>query len=284
MNKKTFSVVIAVLTFVVGVGIARLSLPDRPRKQTRERTEVQLSNYRLSGPYEHENLTIFLIHGPGEPNSRLFTSLQNAMERNLVMVHETSNVNELAIENVSDDEEVLVQAGDIVKGGRQDRALAVDLILPAKSGTIPMDAFCVEHGRWQPREAESADHFTLTEMASSKDLKTAIKNGLSQLRVWEEVGEAQESLGAGLAGDPRDDVSRSSLPLTLENDKVQEAAAVYVNTLSSIIADSNDVLGFIFAIKQAERGGCLSVERNVQAVLGQIIKGCSDRSGRRKTL
>ena len=40
------------------------------------------------------------------------------MERNIVIVHETSDVNELSIENVSASEEVFVHAGDIVKGGR----------------------------------------------------------------------------------------------------------------------------------------------------------------------
>jgi len=70
--------------------------------------------------------------------------LQEAMERKAVIVHETSEVNELSIENVSQSEEVLVQAGDIVKGGRQDRVLAVDLIMPAGSGKMPIAAFCVE--------------------------------------------------------------------------------------------------------------------------------------------
>jgi len=63
------------------------------------------------------------------------------MERKAVIVHETSEVNELSIENVSQTEEVLVQAGDIVKGGDQDRVLAVDLIMPARSGKVPIAAF-----------------------------------------------------------------------------------------------------------------------------------------------
>jgi ARG/rhodanese/phosphatase superfamily protein len=105
------------------------------------------SNYSLSGPFNYENLTIFLIHGPDQPNSKLFVPLQEAMERKLVIVHETSEVNELAIENLSKTDEVFVQAGDIVKGGQQDRVLAVDLIVASRSGKTPIDAFCVEHGR-----------------------------------------------------------------------------------------------------------------------------------------
>src|SRR5215217_9776340 len=108
MTKKTFAVLIALLTFVVGVALARLSFtnsgetpPPGPIQK-----EIQTSNYRLTGPYQHENLTIFLIHGPDQPGAPMFTPLQEAMERNLVIVHETSDVNELAIENVSGLEEV----------------------------------------------------------------------------------------------------------------------------------------------------------------------------------
>lgn len=246
MNKKSFAVVAALLTFVVGVAVARLSFLDLKKSRTPAiKTELRLSNLRLSGPYEHENLAIFLIHAPDQPNSRLFIPLQEAMERKLVVVYETNDVNELAIENVSNSEEVLVQAGDIVKGGQQDRALAVDLILPANSGRIPIGAFCVERSRWQPRDAESANQFTITEMVSSKSLKSAIKESLPQNLIWDAVEHAQRRVGAGVARDVRSDLSTTSLPLTLENETVQESAAAYVNKLSS---HTNDAIGFAFAI------------------------------------
>jgi hypothetical protein len=53
-----------------------------------------------------------------------------------VRVEETGSVNELKIENLGD-EDVYIQSGDIVKGGRQDRALTVSFILPKKSGAVP---------------------------------------------------------------------------------------------------------------------------------------------------
>jgi hypothetical protein len=246
MNKKLFAVLAALLTFIVGVAIARLLLADAKKKRAPAiNTEIHLGNLRLSGPYEHENLAIFLIHGPDQPNSRLFTPLPEAMERKLVMVRETGDVNELSIENVSNSEEVLVQAGDIVKGGQQDRALAVDLILPANSGRIPIAAFCVERSRWQPRGGESADHFTITEMVSSKSLKSAIKESLPQNLIWDEVEHAQSRVGAGVARDVRSNLSTTSLPLALENEAVQESAAQYVNKL---LSTSNDAIGFAFAI------------------------------------
>ncbi len=72
------------------------------------------------------------------------------MAKGTVRVVETGSVNELRIEN-SGDEDVFIQSGDIVKGGRQDRVLTVSFVLPQKSGEVPVAAYCVEHGRWSQR-------------------------------------------------------------------------------------------------------------------------------------
>ena len=249
MKKKTFALLVALFTFIVGVVVARFTLPQlrSPLLVVGEK-QLQLSNYRLSGPFQYENLTIFLIHGPNQPNSQLFTPLQEAMERNIVIVHETSDVNELSIENVSATEEVFVQAGDIVKGGRQDRMLAVDLILPAKSGEVPIAAFCVEHSRWSQRGVEQADQFSITEMVATRDLKLAARELVSQAQVWNEVEQSQQDLSGAMNYDVRSSESSTSLPLALENEKVQEAAAAYINKVSAIVDGSTDVIGFVFAI------------------------------------
>jgi ARG/rhodanese/phosphatase superfamily protein len=248
MNRKTFAFLAALLTFIAGVAIAKLSLERSQPPLPPRKTELQLSNYRLSGPYQHENLSLFLIHAPDQSNP-IFTPLQEAMERKIVVVHETSDVNELAIENVSASEEVFVQAGDIVKGGQQDRVLAVDLIVPAQSGTIPIAAFCVEHGRWTRRGVETLDRFDSSEdMSATKELKLATKQYTSQARVWREVEQAQEKLSAGVAGDVRSEESRSSLQLAQENEKVKQSTAAYIDKLSQVIERSNDVIGFAFAI------------------------------------
>jgi hypothetical protein len=250
MTKKTFAVLVAVLTFIVGVAIARLSLPSlRPTPAGPVKEELKLSNYLLSGPFQHENLTIFLIHAPDQPDSRMFTPLQEAMDRKLVIVHETSDVNDLAIENVSTSEEVFVQAGDIVKGGQQDRVLAVDMILPAKSGKMPIAAFCVEHSRWSQRAGEPIDQFSMSsEMVATKELKLAARHATSQRQVWDGVAQAQQKLSNGLSVDVQAARSRSSLQLALENEKVQEATATFTKKLSSVIDGESDAIGFVFAI------------------------------------
>src|SRR5690349_11274536 len=102
--------------------------------------------YRISGPDSHDNLAVFFIHGKSATGAAPLT-LQEALAAGKAKVYETGNVNELAIENLGD-QEVFVQAGDIVKGGQQDRVLMVSLILPVRSGRLPIGSFCVEQGRW----------------------------------------------------------------------------------------------------------------------------------------
>jgi hypothetical protein len=255
MNRRTFAILTAVITFTLGVAVARLSLPNlfkTPPPVVIK--EIQLSIYRLSGPYEFEDLSIFLIHGPDAPDRRLYTPLQSAMERQIVIVHETNHVNELAIENVSATEDVLVQAGDVVKGGRQDRVLSVDMILPAKSGIVPISAFCVEQSRWQQRGVESADHFTLTEMTVNYSLLQVMKDVATQAGVWKEVNDAHENIVAGVARSVRSDESRTSLLLALESEAVQASMAPYLTNLSSHAYRWNDVIGFAFAINDEIKG------------------------------
>src|SRR3984893_3965661 len=103
-------------------------------------------DYRLEGPFTQGNLTVFLIHGKDRIKGQTFITLQEALAQKKVIGRETRGVNELTIENISG-EEVYVQSGDIVKGGQQDRMMAVDLILPPRSGRVGISAFCVENGR-----------------------------------------------------------------------------------------------------------------------------------------
>ena len=253
MNQKTLALLIAVLTLTVGIVFAKLALPRMQHKQPPNTPDSRpgspASGYRLSGPYTYENLTIFLVHSPDQLGGKPFLPLQEALERKAAMVHETNDVNELYIENVSQPEEVLVQAGDIVKGGDQDRVLAVDLIIPARSGKMPIAAFCVEEGRWQQRGQEQSAQFNSSnDMVATRPLKMAAKQAKSQSGVWKEVGETQAKLSQSVNADVRSSVSRSSLQLALENEKVQESAAAYVTKLSSIVEAKNDVIGYVFAI------------------------------------
>ncbi len=259
----------------LGLAVLVFSL-DRQALLADEKQETMVGDMKLSGPYTHENLTIFLIHGQDRIKDKNFLTLQEAIEQKKVIVHETENVNELAVENISADQEIFIQSGDLVKGGKQDRLLAFDLVLPPKSGKLPVAAFCVEAGRWQQRGSESQAVFaTSPSQAAGKDLKLAAKakgraaagdvgnvtitgarpayGGFAGIEVgqggvWKEVDALQKKLKRSLQSEVQADASKSSLQLTLENKKVQEAANQYVGKLSSIPNSQKDAIGFAFAI------------------------------------
>jgi hypothetical protein len=157
--------------------------------------KIAAGEFKLSGPYSHENLTIFLVHGQDKIVGKKFMTLQEALEQKTVIVHETSQVNEVAIANVSRDLDVFVQSGDILKGGNQDRLISFSMIVPAQSGKVPVAAFCVEQGRWGQRGKEAASRFgTSTTLLPSKALKV---NGGAYAQLGGNQGLAGGNQGFG---------------------------------------------------------------------------------------
>jgi ARG/rhodanese/phosphatase superfamily protein len=208
----------------------------------------QKDDYRLEGPFTHGNLSVFLIHGKDRIKGVTFITLQEALIQKKVIVRETRSVNELSIENVSSDE-VYVQSGDIVKGGAQDRMLTTDLILPPRSGKIPIGAFCVENGRWSQRGNEAVAVFNSSaNTVASREVKLAAKMKQSQGEVWREVAVAQDKLSSNTGGDVKSAASPTSFQLALENKSVQANADSYVNALDNLLDSRTDVIGYVFAI------------------------------------
>ena len=209
----------------------------------------QTPAYRISAPYSHKNLTIYLIHGKNETNKTNILTLQEAMERRILKVYETSDVNELAVENISSQFDVFIQSGDIVKGGKQDRVLAVSIIISARSGRVKIESFCVESGRWEKRGNEDAGQFTSSnDRIVSKELKLAANGSRSQQEVWDKVSEAQTKLSRNVGGSVSSAASRSSLQLSLENGKVATTADEYVRALGNLVEGKSDVIGYAFAV------------------------------------
>ena len=67
---------------------------------------------------------------------------------------ESAEVNRLVLINNSK-RPLLLLAGEIVTGGKQDRVIGKDRIVPAESDPVDLSVFCVEPGRW----VASSDHF-----------------------------------------------------------------------------------------------------------------------------
>ena len=195
MKRRAFTIGLSLIT--LGVAFVAMSAPAQRTDASQPQIPLA-ADYTMSGPYTHKNLTIYLLHGAGQSQGRSPLTLQEAMKRKLVVVREIGDVNRLTIQNRSN-QDVFVQAGDIVKGGQQDRVLALDLIVPPKSGRIPIDAFCVEQGRWSRRGNEAVTAFSASDNGlASKDLKIAANARRSQSDVWANVSKAQEKLAANL--------------------------------------------------------------------------------------
>ena len=229
---------------------------------------------RISGPHTHENLAVYFVHGTSAGGAVPLT-LQEALAKGQVQVVETGRVNELQIENTGA-EQVFIQAGDIVKGGKQDRVLTVSLLLPASSGLVPIASFCVEQGRWSARGKEDLAKFSSAKdaMPSRSALlamaapppepkarpegpnspttarlgRPADETGDKQRQVWDSVASTQRKLSQGLGAAVASPQSSSSLQLSLENEKLKEARTAYIKALQPGGEKDADVVGYVVAI------------------------------------
>lgn len=224
---------------------------------------------RVAGPIVHDNLAIYFVHGSPDRGTVPLT-LQEALAKGTVKVREIGSVNELTVENTGADE-VFVQAGDIVKGGQQDRVLSVDLLLPPHSKRVSIAAFCVESGRWTGRGGEDARQFSSAAAAMpSHEAKEAIRSAMGELplvgvidpvssyssaatverqqEVWSAVRETQNNLSRSVGAPVAAPASPSSLQLSLENDKLKQAQEGYIAALQGAGEADADIVGYVFAI------------------------------------
>ena len=236
----------SVRAFLPAAFVIVLAMIDGP---TRGESPPAGSDLKFTAPATSGNLTIYLIEGPDRIKGKTFLTLEEALAQKKAIVHETKQVNELSIENVSTDAEIFVQAGDIVKGGQQDRVLAFDLIVPKQSGKVPIAAFCVEAGRWTGRPGEASGSFASSKGSLiSNDLKIAAREHVSQQEVWSNVAKAQAALSVKLQTEVKSNRSASSLQLTLENKPLNDAIAGAVKELSALPDKHADAIGCAIAI------------------------------------
>jgi hypothetical protein len=201
----------------------------------------------ISSPITSDNLSVFLIHGDEQTPDTSFLTLDEALRHKLLIVHETGSVGELAVENLSSSVEVFIQAGDIVKGGLQDRVLAYDVIVPPKSGRVPVGAYCVESARWNKRGGEDAVSFMRSSDRAHSGLRQAFLSK-SQSEVWNRVEQAQDRLSARLGKDVRSAYSETSFQLTLEDKDLEKRTKQYVDSLIDIVKAEATAVGCAVAI------------------------------------
>ena len=209
-----------------------------------------------------EHLSLFVLSGETAIPGKRYTTLSTAMKNKTVVVNETGSVNELSIDNNSD-AHVFIHSGDIVKGGKQDRTISYDVIVPPRAKNVALASFCVEQGRWKQRANETVTSFgSNTKMVSSRDLKLAARYEKDQAKVWSKVAEQKSHLNNklsqknGYAVEVADSTSNTSLQLALESESLEKEKELFYKALENAIAVPN-AMGYAYAIN----GEIYGVER-----------------------
>jgi hypothetical protein len=93
---------------------------------------------------------------------------------------------------------VLLLGGEALPGGRQNRLVGEDCLLPPQSGFVTVPVYCGEQGRW----SQSARGFGRSGILSHPSLRHKVVTGSPQSGVWEEIsGHAAASRVASETAD-----------------------------------------------------------------------------------
>jgi len=163
----------------------------------------------IGAPVTYQNLTIFPVISSQNEDTSEFETLDQALSDGDAVISEQggymrrtrdgepvpvytggSQVNQLVLVNRGK-RPLLLLAGEVVSGGKQDRIIGKDRIVPIGSAPLPLDVFCVEHGRWtgasmQFSAAETMVHPTVREQAAVKQ---------DQNKVWAAVRDETPKVG-----------------------------------------------------------------------------------------
>ncbi|HEX6183372.1 MAG TPA: DUF6569 family protein [Pyrinomonadaceae bacterium] len=217
--------------------------------------------WRVLAPVSYKNLTIFPVRGADRIGSDAYTTLDEGTKNGTVVITERSGggqaagrtaplpqlarrpprpanrspqqqtvgysgggatVNELALVNRSGKKLILL-AGEVIVGGKQDRIVQEDLVIPPVSIPVALNVFCVEHGRWSARNAshssgggapraaapEAATRFDSLGAVAHPKLRAAAQDKKAQGEVWSEVSKNNAKLGTANGTDTYQEVYKS---------------------------------------------------------------------------
>src|SRR5262245_19997151 len=135
---------------IVPILASNITVPVRPE-------------WRIGSPVTHNNLTVFPVLADDSTDRADLITLDEGLRLGKITITELgadgrsrtinrrrvddAEVNRLALTNKSGKALVLI-AGEMILGGKQDRIVAHDCIIEASNIPVHLDVFCVEHGRW----------------------------------------------------------------------------------------------------------------------------------------
>lgn len=153
--------------------------------------------------FTYKNLRIYMLTGNDQiaksnKNQGNYLTLTAAMEQGKVSVTEQGmgTVNTLHFNNLSD-EPIMILAGEIVVGGKQDRVIGKDMLLQPKAQNVEVPVFCVEHGRWSPNG--NGFQFNGTFGVVGSDVRKVAVVNKNQQQVWNNVAKMTDKTRVGSA-------------------------------------------------------------------------------------
>ena len=186
------------------------------------------SGYTVLEPIRHGALSVFPVVAGSSHDTHEFITLDEGLRSGEVVVSESGSaaplvrprhgegvwqegrrdaaqVNSLVLVNNSKHPLILL-AGEIVTGGKQDRIVGKDRLVPAESDPIDLTVFCVEPGRW----VGASGNFQKTPGMVQPSVRSKAMADKDQAKVWSEVGNARQAMAAAVPPGSSDAVEVTS--------------------------------------------------------------------------
>jgi hypothetical protein len=202
--------------------------------------------YSLLSPIRSGNLSVFPVVASKSYDTAEFLTLDEGLRSGDVVVTEAgqarglmrrrpggasvtrpirgAEVNQLVLVNNAK-RPLLLLAGEIVTGGKQDRVIAKDRIVPAESDPVDLSVFCVEPGRWVA--ANGKNEFQGGGVAggvfAAPGVRGSAMGAQNQQQVWDNVGKSKQAMEMAIPAPAAAEVnSTSSYARVMDNKEVQK--------------------------------------------------------------
>jgi len=205
---------------------------------------IARDRYTLGARVTHGALAVWPVLDSRPSTTGEYLTLADGLAAGTVSVEEKDggSVPELHVKNTTDTPLLLV-AGDIVTGGRQDRVVVADHVVPARS-SASVAVNCVEHGRWS--EGSKFGYGGRAEY----ELKQAVEVDNDQGKTWAKVAElnARKQTQLAAKGVKEDALAPStgSYRASLDAGAVRADAAPYAAAVTRALTGEK-VVGLVVA-------------------------------------
>ena len=152
-----------------------------------------LADARVGEPYRYRGMLVYPLLLARIVDSSAVRTLEEAQREGSLDIREsgTERVAEVSVINRGA-QPVMIMAGELLAGGKQDRAARVETLLPAHSEVIRLPVYCVEQHRWSDARKDFAPPGIIVHPA----LRKSVAAGASQDAVWREVADSTKRMEA----------------------------------------------------------------------------------------